>query len=151
MDGFHRSNEDLKEHRLLARKGAPETFDVAGFEAIIHTVRARKEVDFPTFDRGNDCVVPGGGAVKASDETILVEGNYLLLDVAPWNALAGLWDFSIMLEVPIEELKARLVDRWLAHGFDRKGAIKRAEENDLRNARTMIKSSFPADMTVSQS
>jgi pantothenate kinase len=146
MDGFHLDNEDLKKQDLLARKGAPETFDVAGFIAIIQLIRGGKETEFPTFDRANDCVVPNGGAVLATDETILVEGNYLLLDHPNWVELAGLWDFSIFLDTPIHTLRCRLVDRWLCYGLDKTMAILRAKENDLPNARLVQQSKTPADL-----
>lgn len=150
MDGFHRSNDDLRRHGLLARKGAPETFDVAGFVRVVEAVRLQKDVSFPTFDRGSDAVVPDSGRITAQHHTVLVEGNYLLLDHAPWNALLGFWDFSIKLEVPNAELERRLVARWLAHGHDEAGALQRAQSNDLPNARFMQRHSVAADMTLQQ-
>ena len=35
MDGFHFDNAVLEQRGLSARKGAPETFDFAGFEALL--------------------------------------------------------------------------------------------------------------------
>ena len=148
MDGFHRDNDDLERHGLLARKGAPATFDVAGFAATIATLRAKGEVSYPTFDRNRDCVVPNGGAVSRSDSTILVEGNYLLLGSAPWDALSDLWDFSIRLDVPLDVIRARLIERWLHYGHDLESATARAESNDLPNAMTIARSSHMADLTL---
>lgn len=149
MDGFHRSNDDLERHNLLSRKGAPQTFDVAGFYAIIRAVRDAGEVPFPTFDRTLDCVIEEGGKVDATDTTIIVEGNYLLLDSAPWNALAPLWDFSILLDVPIATLQERLIERWMRHEHDRDEAALRVAENDLPNARLTLANGVPADWTIS--
>jgi pantothenate kinase len=151
MDGFHRDNADLEAHGLLARKGAPETFDVAGFERIVRAIRDETTISFPTFDRRLDRAVPNGGHIRASDETIIIEGNYLLLDVLPWARMRGLWDFSIMLDVTPQELERRLVERWLTHGHSQKEAIARVQGNDLPNALYMREHSTQADLVLSQS
>ncbi|MGB7242063.1 MAG: phosphoribulokinase [Sulfitobacter sp.] len=151
MDGFHRDNDDLERAGLLARKGAAETFDVAGFSSVIRSLRSNEDLPFPTFDRENDCVVPGGGRVTAHDETILVEGNYLLLDQPHWRDLAAEWDYSILIDIPIGVLRDRLVQRWLDHGHDAAAALARAEGNDLRNARHLMDHVIPPDMTISAS
>ena len=149
MDGFHRDNADLAAQGLLARKGAPQTFDVAGLESLVLMLRVQQKISFPTFDRARDCVVLGGGEIRPSDHTILVEGNYLLLNHAPWDRLRLHWDMSITLDVPIATLRERLVKRWLKHGQDPKSALKRAESNDLPNARFIRAHEGPADLVVS--
>lgn len=151
MDGFHRDNVDLDRHGLLARKGAPETFDVAAFIQLVQSLRSQSNVAFPTFDRLNDRVVIDGGHVKASDQTILVEGNYLLLNRPPWADLAPIWDLSIQLDVPLDMLRNRLVKRWLDHGHTHPEALARAEGNDLANARLLATSSFVADLVIASS
>jgi len=151
MDGFHLSNEELERVDLLSRKGAPETFDVAGFIEIIRSCRKDPIVPFPTFDRTKDCAVPAGGCVTAKDQTVLVEGNYLLLDRPLWKGLASEWDLSIKLDVPFSILRQRLVERWLKHGHDLDSAIARAERNDLPNAELIDKNSLKADYTFRSS
>lgn len=148
MDGFHKSNEDLERHGLLARKGAPETFDVAGFISLIKTLRGQGDVFFPTFDRTQDCVIPNGGNVERGHETILVEGNYLLLDMPQWDTLAAMWDFAIFLDVPSDVLQNRLIERWVQHGLDLPAATMRAEQNDLPNARLTRQKALPADLRI---
>ena len=148
-DGFHRDNDDLSRHGLMSRKGAPETFDVAGFLTIVRSLTKQGEVVFPTFDWGNDCVFVQGGKVLATDETILVERNYLLLDEAPWRDLAKFWDFSVFLDVPLEVLEARLVQRWLENGYDQDGAVARAQGNDIPNAKRTVQCTMKADHVVS--
>lgn len=148
MDGFHLSNAALDAAGMLDRKGAPNTFDVAGFEAVLRATRSQGSVRFPTFDRMQDRCIPDGGSIAVTDHTILVEGNYLLLGVAPWQQLSGLWDFSIMLDVSLAELERRLVQRWLTHGHDRASAVRRAQENDLINAQFMQAHSVPADKVI---
>ena len=151
MDGFHRDNADLEAHGLLARKGAPETFDVEGFERILRAIRTDAMLSYPTFDRTLDATVPAGGCLNARDETILVEGNYLLLNVPPWQRLGDLWDLTIMLNVATVELEHRLVARWRAHGHTQEAARARAHSNDLPNALFMQENSTLADVVVTVS
>jgi pantothenate kinase len=149
MDGFHLSNEELERQNLLSRKGAPQTFDVAGFSEAILALKERGEVPFPTFDREQDCVIEGGGKVKETDTTIIVEGNYLLLDVAPWSALASLWDLSVQISVPIDILKKRLIERWIHHEHSQDEAELRVARNDLPNAKLTLAHGLSADLTIS--
>ncbi|MFK7836221.1 MAG: phosphoribulokinase [Sulfitobacter sp.] len=133
MDGFHMDNADLIARDLLDRKGAPETFDAASFVDLIRQLHTEADVAYPTFDRVADKTVPKGGMVAASTRVVLVEGNYLLLDQAPWSELADLFDLTVTLAVPRDVLEARLVARWLAHGLSREQAQARALGNDLPN------------------
>ena len=148
MDGFHLSNATLEKRGLLARKGAPETFDVEGFERLLKTIRSQETLPFPTFDRAQDRSIPEGGHIDATHHTVLVEGNYLLLDAPRWKALHQFWDYSILLKVGLKELERRLVARWLVHGHDKAAALERARQNDLPNASVMINLSVAADHIV---
>jgi len=142
------SNDILIETGLLERKGAPETFDVSGFVALVNALREGGDVDFPTFDRTRDCSVKNGGRVNADTSTIIVEGNYLLLTTPPWNALHQLWDVSIMLDVPLSVLRQRLIARWLYHGLDAEAALARALSNDIPNAQRVVEQSAAANLVI---
>jgi len=147
MDGFHLDNRLLEAEGLRGCKGAPQTFDAAGFVALVQRLKAGGEVVHPVFDRGLDLSIAGAGRVEASTRLVLVEGNYLLLDRAPWRKLAGLWDLSVMLDVPMEELRRRLTARW--QGLGRSPAEVMAHlENDLGNAELVLRESLPADLRV---
>ncbi|KGJ11416.1 nucleoside/nucleotide kinase family protein [Paracoccus versutus] len=147
MDGFHLDNRLLEADGLRGCKGAPETFDAAGFVALVRRLKAGGEVVHPVFDRGLDLAIAGAGRVEAGHRLVVVEGNYLLLDRAPWRELAGLWDLSVMLDVPIEELRRRLTARW--QGLGRSPAEVMAHlENDLGNAELVLRESLPADLRV---
>lgn len=145
MDGFHLDNALLDARGLRARKGAPETFDVAGLLALVRGARAGGAVRFPAFDRNADAVVPGG--VLTADVAIF-EGNYLLLDEAPWSNLAGLWDLTVLLEVADATLRDRLAARWRSQGLDDAGALARAEQNDLPNGMRVLRGSRAADVIL---
>lgn len=148
MDGYHLDNAVLAPRGLLARKGAPETFDADGLAAALARIRAGETVAVPVFDRDLDLARAGGRTVEAGHRLVLVEGNYLLLDRPPWSTLAGLFDLTLMLEVGEPELRQRLIDRWLSYGLDPAAAIRRAEGNDLANARVVVASSRRADLLM---
>ena len=134
MDGFHLDNETLDRMGQRHRKGAAHTFDAGGFVALVRSMQKEGPVLYPLFDRTRDCVVPNASSIPADCDTVIVEGNYLLLTDAPWDALTLEWDFSVYLDVPMEVLRARLIQRWLDHGLNRQDAVNRAESNDLINA-----------------
>ncbi|MEP4978450.1 phosphoribulokinase [Ascidiaceihabitans sp.] len=148
MDGFHKDNANLQAAGLLDRKGAPETFDAEGFVAFARGLRKPRDLRYPTFDRATDSVVINGGVLPCDARTVLVEGNYLLLDALPWSDLSDFWDFTLLLDVPIDVLATRLVTRWRNYGFDPDAARTRAMQNDIPNARLVRSSSVQANLTV---
>ena len=77
---------------------------------------------------------------------MLTEGNYLLLDEPPWDAVRELVDLTVFIDVPLAELEHRLVQRWLDHGMAPDAARRRAEDNDLVNARLVAERSAAADI-----
>ncbi len=148
MDGFHLDNALLDARGLRPRKGAPESFDAAGFLHLVGRLCEGGEVVVPTFDRARDLAIAGAAVVGPEVRVVILEGNYLLFDEAPWQALAALWDLSVWLEVPLPELRLRLIQRWLDHGLHRAAATARAEGNDLANARRVLERRLPADLIL---
>lgn len=149
MDGFHFDDRVLVARGLLTRKGAPETFDVAGFRHLMMRLRAREaDIAIPVFDRSIEIARAGAAIVPAESRIILVEGNYLLLDETPWDSLAGAFDLTLWLDVPVDELERRLVRRWLDHGLAPDRARAKALSNDIPNARRVAAGSRKADFTL---
>lgn len=148
MDGFHLDNGVLDARGLRSRKGAPETFDAAGFISLIERLKAGGEVVVPIFDRARDIAIAGASVVPAEARTVIVEGNYLMFDEDPWRALAPLWDLAVFLEASEDDLRARLVRRWRDHGHDDIAALARAEENDLPNARRILAARLAGAVTL---
>jgi pantothenate kinase len=149
MDGFHFDDAILNARGHRPRKGAPFTFDVAGFEVLLKRIKAREaEIAIPVFDRSMELSRAAADIVDGKAKFILVEGNYLLLKQKPWDQLKPLFDFSVYLNVPIEELERRLIQRWLDHGFDMAYAKNWIASNDLLNIHEVIKNSADADLTI---
>ena len=91
MDGFHYDDAVLTAKGLRQRKGAPETFDFDGYEALLKRLRsADSDVAIPVFDRSIELSRAAAAIVPRDVKFVLTEGNYLLLDEEPWSRLRWL-------------------------------------------------------------
>jgi pantothenate kinase len=151
MDGYHLDNTVLDARGHRNRKGAPHTFDAAGFVQLIKRIRTSEpDIAIPVFDRASDLSRAGADIISADTKFILIEGLYLLLNRAPWTELHALYDDSIFLEVSLEETERRLIQRWEALGKDAAFARNWMAGNDLPNARTVIEESAKAKQKFTQ-
>jgi pantothenate kinase len=146
MDGFHFDDAVLTARGHRSRKGAPHTFDVAGLAHCLTRIRAGDEVAIPIFDRSLELARAAADVVGPQDRIIVVEGNYLLLDRAPWSDLRALFDFRVLVTASERLLTRRLVARWEHYG--RTDAAEWIETNDLPNARTVLAESGGADLVI---
>lgn len=152
MDGFHFDDIVLNSRGLRSRKGAPETFDYAGFAAMLKRIRTGEpEVAIPVFNRAMELSRAGAAVISSGVKFILVEGNYLLLDEKPWSALGDLFDFSIFVDVPRAELERRLMERWRGHGKSDDEARAWIASNDLPNIERVLARRRQADLVVTNS
>lgn len=147
MDGFHLDNAILEERGDLARKGAPHTFDVRGLADLLRAVRAGGEVFVPVFDRSRELAIAAARCIAPEDHIVIAEGNYLLLAQGRWAGLADLFDLTVMVAPPIEELQRRLVARWIHYGLTPAQIEAKVESNDLPNGRLVLEHSRTADFT----
>lgn len=147
MDGYHYDDLYLVPAGLRPRKGAPHTFDVGGLFHTLQRLRARDEdeVAVPVFDRKIEIARAGARLIPRDVPVIVVEGNWLLLDQAPWDRLRPLFDATMMVEVPEHVLRARLRGRWERLGLTEDEIVAKLEENDLPNGRLVRDGSVPAD------
>ena len=149
MDGFHFDDAVLNARGHRPRKGAPFTFDVAGFEVLLKRIKAREpDIAIPVFDRSMELARAGADIVTDEAKFILVEGNYLLLQQPPWNQLMPLFDFTVFIAVPEAELERRLMQRWSDHGFDVTYARNWIASNDMLNIRAVQSGSAKADLVI---
>lgn len=146
MDGFHYDDAVLDGWGLRKRKGSPPTFDVDGLAHMLARLAADdgRAVAVPAFDRGLEISRAGARIIGPEVRLILCEGNYLLLDDPAWAPLAQYFDLTVMVDTPLPEIEARLLQRW--QGMD-EGPAKVAG-NDLPNARTVAENSRPADLIL---
>src|SRR5690606_5612708 len=121
----------------------------AGFASLVRRLRAHEpETAIPLFDRSTESARAGADIVGADTRFVLVEGNYLLLDEPPWSELAGLFDFTIFLDVPRPELEQRLRARWREHGLPDDVTSERLTSNDLPNADRVARRRRQPDLLV---
>jgi pantothenate kinase len=150
MDGFHYDDAVLIARDARNRKGAPDTFDVAGFRHLLQRLRVEPEVAIPLFDRDLEISRAGADIVIPADQILIVEGNYLLLNEAPWPDLAPLFDLTIWIDVPEAELDRRLLARWAHYGKTPAEARAWIDGNDMPNIRRVVSGSRPADLVIRQ-
>lgn len=148
MDGFHYDDAVLIARGARQRKGAPDTFDVQGFRHLLHRLRSEDEVAIPLFDRALEISRAGADIIGPQDQILIVEGNYLLLNQAPWPDLAPFFDLTIWIEVPEEELDRRLLARWAHYGKTPDQARAWIDSNDMPNIHRVTQNSRPADLTI---
>jgi len=112
MDGFHLANSELVRLGRRGRKGAPDTFDAPGYVSLLHRIqnqRADEVVYAPEYRREVEEAIAGAIAVLPHTQLIVTEGNYLLLEDAPWCQLADVLDETWYLDVPDDLREGR---RW---------------------------------------
>ena len=108
-------------------------------------------VSCPAFDRTIDATVADRVTVGLEDTVVVVEGNYLLLDRAPWGALAGIFDAIAYLDVPGDLRRERLIARHVEFGRDRADAVEFVDRSDEANAALVEASRTRADLVVAPS
>ncbi len=148
MDGFHYDDRVLIARAARERKGAPDTFDAQGFFHLLRRLRVEDEVAIPLFDRDLEISRAGADIVTRDDRLLVVEGNYLLLNEAPWPEAAPLFDLTVWIEVPEAELDRRLMARWARYGKSPAEARAWIDGNDLPNIRRVTKGSRAADVVL---
>jgi len=138
MDGFHLAQAELERLGRADRKGAPDTFDAAGFAALLRRLRqqpADEVVYAPAFRREIEEPVAGAIAVQPDTRLLIVEGNYLLFDQHGWAPVAALLDEVWYLDVDPALRLQRLVARHVAHGRSPAAAHDWVQHTDEPNAR----------------
>ncbi len=112
MDGFHLANESLVDLGRRDRKGAPDTFDVNGFVALLERVATSKNVVYgPRFHRAIEEPIAGSLRIDPASPGVIVEGNYLLLDHGGWEHVAPRLDAVWFVDTPADECRRRLLVR----------------------------------------
>lgn len=147
MDGFHLAGAELRRLGRADRKGAPDTFDVAGYVHLLRRLRERTDpvVYAPAFHREIEEAVAGVLPVPAAVPLVVTEGNYLLLDEGPWAAVRPLLDECWYVDVPDGPRVERLVARHVAHGRSAEAARAWVLRSDERNAELVAATAHRAD------
>lgn len=149
IDGFHYRNEYLKSHftdrngetiPLSKIKGAPETYDVEKLKFCLEHPDAK----WPVYSRRLH--EPVEDALEIKEDILILEGNWLLLDEEPWNALSC--DYSVFWAADSPDQLERVVQRKIMGGFAEDEAREFVLNNDLPNIRRCMKNSRRGDLNI---
>jgi pantothenate kinase len=139
MDGFHLANVELQRLGRSGRKGAPDTFDSAGYVALLQRLREQRPdgdiVYAPEFRREIEEPIAGAIAVLPTTQLVISEGNYLLHDVGPWAGAAAMFDEVWYVDIDDAVREERLVRRHQQFGRSAEEARAWVASTDAPNAR----------------
>lgn len=149
MDGYHLADVELDRLGLRAHKGAPETFDPAGYVALLR--RLRQNVDdvvyAPGFDRTIEQAIAGSIPVPSRARIIVTEGNYLLLD-GPWAGVRPLLDEVWFCRQDESTRLQLLLARHVRFGKSPQAARVWMEHTDRPNAELVNATMHRADLVI---
>ncbi|MGV9455268.1 nucleoside/nucleotide kinase family protein [Streptomyces sp. NPDC003635] len=152
MDGFHLADAELDRLGRRDRKGAPDTFDAAGYAALLR--RLREETDgevvyAPGFERILEQPIAGAVPVPRSARLVVTEGNYLLLETGAWSRVRPQLDEVWFCELDEDERLRRLIARHEEFGKTHEQAVAWVMRSDQRNAELVAATRGRADLVVS--
>ena len=149
MDGFHFAQAELVRQGTRDRMGAPHTFDVRGYAALLRRLRAAVETVYaPAFRREIEEPIAGAIAVPPEVPLVVTEGNYLLLDDGDWSQVRPLLDEAWYVETDEELRVQRLIQRHIQFGKTPEYARAWVLRSDERNAALVATTSAAADVLV---
>ena len=149
MDGYHLANVELARLGRASRKGAEDTFDSAGYVALLRRLRtqASDEIVYaPEFRREIEEPIANAIPVFAQTQLVITEGNYLLLDHGHWSAVKGLLDEVWYVEVDPVLRRERLVKRHMRFGRSLEAAQDWVANTDEPNALRIDATKSRADL-----
>lgn len=152
MDGFHLADVALDRLGRRDRKGAPDTFDAEGCLAMLRRVRAadpgHASVWWPAFERELEQPLAGALEIPSEVPLVVTEGNYLLLEEAPWSAVAAELTEAWWLQVDDELRRQRLIARHVRFGKSQGEAEQWVARVDEANAALVADGHERADRLV---
>jgi pantothenate kinase len=150
MDGFHLAGAELDRLGRTDRKGAPETFDAAGYVALLRRLREPdgETVYAPEFHRDVEESYAGAIAVPSDVPLVITEGNYLLLDQGPWSKVRELLDEAWFVAPYEDQRIARLVERHIRYGKTPEQAREWVRRSDELNAALVSPTRTRADIVI---
>jgi pantothenate kinase len=137
MDGFHLANVELARLGRASRKGAEDTFDSAGYVALLRRLRHQPQdetIYAPTFRREIEEPIAGAIPVAPDLPLVITEGNYLLLEHGHWKAARPLLDEVWYVNVDPDLRRQRLVSRHMVFGRGQAAAEQWVQRTDEVNA-----------------
>lgn len=150
MDGFHLAKSELARLGRAGRKGAPDTFDAAGYIALLRRLArpmTGETVYAPVFRREIEEAVAGALAIGPEVRLVVTEGNYLLMEGA-FAPVRGLLDECWFVGTDEARRDAWLLARHVAFGRSPVEARAWIDATDLPNARLILATRDRADLVI---
>ena len=150
MDGFHLAQRELARLGRQERKGAPDTFDAAGYVSLLRRLSQNTEavVYAPWFDRSIEepiaCAVP----IEREVPLVVTEGNYLLVDDGDWVQVRPLLGTCWYVDLDEWTRIDRLVTRHQSFGRTPDQAREWVLRSDQSNAELVVRTRERADLVV---
>ncbi|MGQ0716428.1 MAG: nucleoside/nucleotide kinase family protein [Pseudonocardiales bacterium] len=150
MDGFHLADDELARLHRRDRKGAPDTFDPAGYAALLHRLHEDSDdiVYAPRFQRCFEQPIAGAIPVPPCARLIITEGNYLLFRDHGWGRVRPQLDEVWYVDLDADERMRRLIARHVRFGKEPAAAAAWATGTDERNAVLINATRSHADLIV---
>jgi pantothenate kinase len=151
MDGFHLANSELQRLGRAGRKGAPDTFDAAGYVNLLRRIQTQQPgetVYTPEYRREFEEGIAGAIAIEADTPLIITEGNYLLLDEGAWSQVRSVLDETWFLDIDSGVRQQRLLERHMRFGRSREAALHWIAVTDEPNARRIESSRHRASWVI---
>ncbi|HEV7623520.1 MAG TPA: nucleoside/nucleotide kinase family protein [Amnibacterium sp.] len=149
MDGFHLADVALDALGRRAAKGAVDTFDGAGYAALLaRVVEGGETVWAPAFDREIEQPIAGSIEVPPESRVVITEGNYLLLPEEPWARIRPLLAEAWYLDIDTALRYSRLVERHVRFGKSRATAEAWVRDVDEPNAARIAPTAARADLVL---
>ena len=150
MDGFHLAQPELGRLGRRDRMGAPDTFDAAGYVALLARLRSQEDavVYAPAFRREIEEPIAGALAIPRSVPLIVTEGNYLLLADGDWARVRPLLDEAWYVEMDEDTRLGWLIQRHIAFGKAPDEARAWVMRSDQANAAVVAATRERADVVV---
>jgi len=114
-DGFLYSNEELKKRNLMARKGFPESYDMASLIQFLNDVKAGQElIKAPVYSHKVYDIVPDQFEYIVHPDVLIVEGiNTLQLPTNEQIYVSDFTDFSLYVDAD-----PSLIESWFLERFE---------------------------------
>ncbi|MEY4749280.1 MAG: hypothetical protein RIQ60_1494 [Pseudomonadota bacterium] len=142
MDGYHLAQAELERLGRAGRKGAPDTFDAAGYAALLARIRAGGPTTIyaPEFRRAIEEPIANAVPVHPGTRLVITEGNYLLMGEpgdGGWGEVRGQLDEVWFVDVDPELRLSRLIARHEQFGRSPEAARAWVMGTDEPNARAI--------------
>jgi pantothenate kinase len=150
MDGFHLADSELNRLRNRDRKGAPDTFDTAGYLSVLHRIKQDTPgiVYAPGFERTLEQPIAASIPVPTAARLIITEGNYLLLPDGEWPQIRALINEVWYVDLDDPERLKRLLNRHAEFGKPRDAATAWVHGPDQANAQLVASTRHSADLLI---